>query len=90
MTDRIPRVSVVIASIVGEAFLDDCLTSLEPQARSMDAEVIVVACGPAERAERLPAAVSLDPDYPSSRPRNRSTVAPARRAPCHRKDCGDH
>jgi glycosyltransferase involved in cell wall biosynthesis len=47
------RVSVVIASIVGPPFIDDCLASVESQAKSFDAEVIVVACGDAEYAQRI-------------------------------------
>ena len=46
-------VSVVIASIVGPPFIDDCLESLELQAGKCGAEVIVVACGTAEYAARL-------------------------------------
>lgn len=48
-----PRVSVVIASIVGAPFIDDCLDSLEQQAKNCGAEVIVVACGTAEYAARI-------------------------------------
>jgi glycosyltransferase involved in cell wall biosynthesis len=48
-----PRVSVVIASLVGAPFIDDCLASLERQANDCDAEVIVVACGPSEYAARI-------------------------------------
>jgi glycosyltransferase involved in cell wall biosynthesis len=48
-----PRASVVIASIVGPPFIDDCLRSIERQAHALDAEVIVVACGTAEYARRL-------------------------------------
>jgi len=40
-----PRVSVVIASLVGAPFIDECLASLERQAAALGAEVIVVACG---------------------------------------------
>jgi len=46
-------VSVVIASIVGPPFIDECLMSLERQAKDCGAEVIVVACGPAEYADRI-------------------------------------
>jgi len=46
-------VSVVIASLVGPPFIDDCLTSLEGQAREHGAEVMVVACGTAAYAERI-------------------------------------
>jgi glycosyltransferase involved in cell wall biosynthesis len=48
-----PRVSVVIASIVGPPFIDECLDSLEQQAKQSGAEVIVVACGSAEYADRI-------------------------------------
>lgn len=48
-----PPVSVVIASIVGEPFIDECLGSLEQQAKHSGAEVIVVACGTAEYAARI-------------------------------------
>ena len=48
-----PPISVVIASIVGAPFIDECLLSLEAQARQCSAEVIVVACGDAAYADRL-------------------------------------
>ena len=48
-----PSVSVVVASLVGPPFIDECLASLEQQARACDAEVIVVACGGREYAERI-------------------------------------
>src|SRR5690242_17336171 len=48
-----PRVSVVIASIVGAPFIDDCLASVKEQAKKCDAEVIVVACGTSEYAQRI-------------------------------------
>jgi glycosyltransferase involved in cell wall biosynthesis len=47
------RVSVVIASIVGPPFIDECLMSLEQQAKDCGAEVIVVACGTAQYADRI-------------------------------------
>jgi glycosyltransferase involved in cell wall biosynthesis len=47
------KVSVVIASIVGAPFVDECLGSLERQARDRGAEVIVVACGTSGYAERI-------------------------------------
>jgi glycosyltransferase involved in cell wall biosynthesis len=53
-----PRASVVIASIVGAPFLDECLDSLERQAKDCGAEVIVVACGTAEYAARIAARFS--------------------------------
>ena len=46
-------ISVVIASIVGAPFIDDCLMSLERQAKDCGAEVLVVACGTAEYADRI-------------------------------------
>jgi glycosyltransferase involved in cell wall biosynthesis len=45
--------SIVIASIVGPPFIDDCLKSVRQQAESLGAEVIVVACGTREYAQRL-------------------------------------
>jgi glycosyltransferase involved in cell wall biosynthesis len=48
-----PRVSVVIASLVGAPFIDECLASLERQAAAHGAEVIVAACGSREYAERI-------------------------------------
>jgi glycosyltransferase involved in cell wall biosynthesis len=48
-----PRVSVVIASIVGPPFIDDCLASVEQQAKNCGAEVIVVACGTIDYAQRI-------------------------------------
>jgi glycosyltransferase involved in cell wall biosynthesis len=48
-----PKLSVVIASIVGPPFIDDCLGSLEDQARELGAEVIVAACGTEEYASRI-------------------------------------
>ncbi len=48
-----PRVSVVIASLVGAPFIDECLASLERQAAGLGAEVIVVACGPPAYADRI-------------------------------------
>lgn len=54
-----PTVSVVIASIVGPPFIDDCLASLYAQKEAPDFEVIVVDCrGPenvARLAQRFPA-----------------------------------
>lgn len=47
------KLSVVVASLVGPPFIDDCLASLETQARDLKAEVIVVACGTREYAERI-------------------------------------
>jgi glycosyltransferase involved in cell wall biosynthesis len=51
-----PRVSVVIACIVGGPFIDSCLASLQAQSGTPDVEVIVVACGPAGHAARIRAA----------------------------------
>jgi glycosyltransferase involved in cell wall biosynthesis len=53
MTAKSQRVSVVVASIVGPPFIDECLLSLEQQAKVCGAEVIVVACGAAAYAERI-------------------------------------
>jgi glycosyltransferase involved in cell wall biosynthesis len=47
------KLSVVVASIVGPPFIDDCLASLEKQAQVLGAEVIVVACGSDEYARRI-------------------------------------
>lgn len=47
------RVSVVIASIVGPPFIDDCLESIRAEAERLRAEVIVVACGDEAYAERI-------------------------------------
>lgn len=47
------RISVVIASIVGPPFIDDCIRSVTPQAEKFGAEVIVVACGTHEYAQRI-------------------------------------
>jgi glycosyltransferase involved in cell wall biosynthesis len=48
-----PRVSIVIASIVGPPYVDDCLDSVESQAKDSGAEAIVVACGSPEYASRI-------------------------------------
>jgi glycosyltransferase involved in cell wall biosynthesis len=48
-----PRVTVVIACIVGGPFIDSCLESLEAQSRGQGVEVIVVVCGEASLAERV-------------------------------------
>jgi len=55
------KTSIVIASKVGAPFIDQCLDSVRPQARALDAEVIVVAAGAAAHAARLAA------DYPWAR-----------------------
>lgn len=47
------QVSVVIASLVGAPFIDECLSSLEDQVRRCGAETIVVACGTSEYAQRI-------------------------------------
>lgn len=54
-TERIPAVklSVVIASNVGPPFIDDCLASLEQEAKRLRAEIIVVACGTTDYALRI-------------------------------------
>jgi glycosyltransferase involved in cell wall biosynthesis len=53
MENSRPRISVVIASLVGPPFIDECLLSVEEQARQCGAEVIVVACGDSAYADRL-------------------------------------
>jgi glycosyltransferase involved in cell wall biosynthesis len=53
MAATTPRVSVVIASLVGEPFIDDCLASVQQQAAECGAEVVVVACGIGEYADRI-------------------------------------
>ena len=53
MRNDSPRVSVVIASLVGAPFIDECLDSIKHQSNEWGAEVIVVACGPAEYATRI-------------------------------------
>ena len=53
METKAPGVSVVIASIVGPPFIDDCLASVKQQAKACGAEVIVVACGPASYGKRI-------------------------------------
>ncbi len=53
MGTQSPKISVVIASIVGAPFIDECLASIEQEAKGLDAEVIVVACGASDYAERL-------------------------------------
>lgn len=47
------QTSVVVASLVGPPFIDNCLSSLERQARRLGAEVIVVACGSEAYAARI-------------------------------------
>jgi GT2 family glycosyltransferase len=47
------KISVVVASLVGPPFIDDCLSSVEEQAKALGAEVIVVACGTEEYAARI-------------------------------------
>lgn len=71
-----PRVSVVIASIVGAPFIDECLDSLERQAKDVGAEVIVVACGTAEYAARIAGKFSWVRVIPRSQ---RETVPDLRR-----------
>jgi glycosyltransferase involved in cell wall biosynthesis len=48
-------VSIVIASIVGPPFIDDCIASVQSAMQKLDAEteVIVVVCGPQTAAQRL-------------------------------------
>ena len=48
-----PKISVVIASKVGPPFIDQCLESIEEEAKKLDAEVIVVAAGAETYASRI-------------------------------------
>lgn len=48
-----PQVSVVIASIVGAPFIDDCLASVFAQKNAPEFEVIVVDCRGPENVSRL-------------------------------------
>ena len=48
-----PRLSVVIASKVGEPFIDDCLRSIEREALELGAETIVVSAGTEAYAQRI-------------------------------------
>lgn len=54
-------ISVVIASKVGPPFIDQCLESVEEEAKKIDAEVIVVAAGTEIYASRISA------DFPWTR-----------------------
>lgn len=47
------QVSVVIASLVGAPFIDECLPSLKGQIRRCGAETVEVACGTSEYAQRI-------------------------------------
>jgi len=53
MRTHLPRVSVVIAPLIGPRFMDDRLASLERQAKDCNAEVIVVVCGLREYAAQI-------------------------------------
>ena len=53
METKSPPVSIVIASIVGPPFIDECLMSIQQESMAWGAEVIVVACGTSEYANRL-------------------------------------
>ncbi len=48
-----PKISVVIASIVGAPFIDDCVASVLAQKGAPECEVIVVDCRGAENVARL-------------------------------------
>ena len=48
-----PEISVVVASKVGPPFIDQCLASLEKQAKELEAEVIVVVPDDASYASRI-------------------------------------
>jgi glycosyltransferase involved in cell wall biosynthesis len=54
-TTYTPKVSVVIASIVGPPFIDDCLASLCSQRGAPEHEVIVADCRGSENVRRLAA-----------------------------------
>jgi glycosyltransferase involved in cell wall biosynthesis len=47
------KLSVVIASKVGPPFIDDCLESIEKEAKELGAEVIIVASGTEAYASRI-------------------------------------
>lgn len=74
-----PRVSVVIASIVGPPFIDDCLASVFAQKNAPSFEVIVVDCrGPenvARLARRFPEARFIQLDKRETVPQLRSIGA---------------
>ncbi len=53
MTTALPRVSVVIASVVGAPFIDECLESVFAQRGSPEFEVLVVDCQGPENTARL-------------------------------------
>lgn len=59
--ERYPKISVVIASKVDAPFIDQCLESIKDEAKTLGAEVIVVAAGAAASASRLAA------DFPWAR-----------------------
>lgn len=48
-----PKISVIIATKVGPPFIDQCITSVENEAKKLAAEVIVVATGTDEYAAGL-------------------------------------
>ncbi len=72
-----PKLSVVIASIVGAPFIDDCLKSVEEESQRLNAEVIVVACGDAAEADRI---AELFPWVRVIHRRERESVPQLRRA----------
>jgi glycosyltransferase involved in cell wall biosynthesis len=53
MNSASPRISVIIASVVGPPFIDDCLASVLAQAGAPPFEVIVVDCRGPENINRL-------------------------------------
>ncbi len=61
MVEPTPQISVIVASKVGAPFIDQCLASVEHEAKQLGAEVIVVAAGEIGYAERLTA------DFPWAR-----------------------
>jgi glycosyltransferase involved in cell wall biosynthesis len=53
MHSNAPKISVVIASIVGPPFIDECVASVYAQKNAPEFEVIVVDCRGAENVARL-------------------------------------
>lgn len=53
MNSNAPKISVVIASIVGPPFIDECVASVYAQKNAPEFEVVVVDCRGAENVARL-------------------------------------
>ena len=53
LANATPRISVVVASKVGQPFVDQCLASIREQARALEAEVIVVVPDDDQYASRI-------------------------------------